>query len=108
MAAKTRFKLDRNFVKRDEVIEVKAMLLPQMQRVEIEPGRSVTERMMPKKFECKVGDKIAFSAEFGPSTTASAYVQFKVKVRESAPIVATWVNYDDSLIPGGDDEIRVT
>lgn len=107
MNQKTRFHLDKDTVARDELVEVKAVLLPQEEKVQIEPGKFVNWYRMPKKFECKIGGKLAFSAEFGPSTSASAYLQFKIKVRESAQIVATWTNFDDSLIPGGSGEIRV-
>jgi hypothetical protein len=112
MAGQTQFKLggrDGNpdeavEVKRDELVEVRALMLPQYERV---TGNSELQRRMPKKFECRVGGQMVFSAEFGPSSTTSAYVQFNIKVRESAPVVATWTNFDDSIVPGGKGEIRV-
>jgi hypothetical protein len=112
MAGQTRFKLggkdvtpdEAVKVKRDELVEVSALMLPQYERV---AGSLEMQRRMPKKFECKIGGQLVFSAEFGASSTTSAYVQFKIKVRESALVVAMWTNFDDKAVPGGSAEIRV-
>lgn len=113
MAGQTRFRLGGRQLKRDEVVEVKrdelveisALMVPQFERVA--GAASEMQRRMPKELECRIGGQMVFSAEFGPSSTTSAYVQFNVKVRESARVVVTWKNFDDSTVPGGSGEIRV-
>jgi hypothetical protein len=108
MTEKARFSLDKQKVKRDELVEVRALLPLQMERVAgSAAATSALRRRVPKTFECKVGANKVFSAEFGPATTASAYVQFKFKARESAPVVAAWTMDDNGVIAGGEGEIRV-
>jgi sulfur-oxidizing protein SoxZ len=105
---KPRIKLDKKQVRKDDLVEVKALVSHVMETgLRKDASGATISRKIINKFTCTVGGKEVFSADFEPAVSANPYIQFKFRAQESGPVVLTWIDDDGSKIVG-EDSITVT
>lgn len=108
MATKPRIKLDKKDAKKDELVEVKALVSHVMESGQRkDKDGKVIPRMIINKFTCTVAGKEVFSANFETGVSPNPYIQFKFKAQESGPVVLTWVD-DEGAVITGEEKITVT
>jgi sulfur-oxidizing protein SoxZ len=106
--AKPRIKLDRKEAKKDDLVEVKALVAHIMETGQRKDAQGNTiPRKIINRFACTVNGKEVFAADFEPAISANPYIQFRFRATESGPVVLTWTDDDGTKIVG-EEKITVT
>lgn len=107
-APRPRVRLDKNAVKKGELIEVKSLISHVMESGQRRDssGKPIPRKII-NKFTAELNGKLVFSADIEPAISANPYFQFKIKPSESGTIKLTWTDDDGTTITH-EEKITVT
>lgn len=81
-----------------DVVEVKTLISHNMETGTRRDGSgNPIPRQIINRFTCEYGGKMVVDMEMHPAISANPYVEFDVKVEESAEFVFTWYDDDGSV-----------
>lgn len=81
-----------------DVVEVKTLISHNMETgLRRDGAGEVIPRQIINRFTCEYAGKTVIDVEMLPAISANPYVEFDVKVEESADFVFTWYDDDGSV-----------
>ena len=81
-----------------DVVEVKTLISHNMETgLRRDGAGEVIPRQIINRFTCEYAGKMVIDMELQPAISANPYVEFDVKVDESADFVFTWYDDDGSV-----------
>ncbi|MGZ5183800.1 MAG: thiosulfate oxidation carrier complex protein SoxZ [Caldimonas sp.] len=77
--------------KRGDIIEIRTLIAHVMESgYRTGPDGKRLPRDIIRRFSCRYGDEVVFSAELYPAIAANPYVAFNVVASDSGPLVFMW------------------
>ncbi|MGZ5203954.1 MAG: thiosulfate oxidation carrier complex protein SoxZ [Caldimonas sp.] len=77
--------------KRGDIIEIRTLIAHVMESgYRTGPDGKRLPRDIIRRFSCRYGGEVVFSAELYPAIAANPYVAFNIVATDSGPLVFTW------------------
>ena len=90
---KPRIRLDRNEVKKGDVVEVKTLVAHVMETgLRHDADGKVIPRMIINTFTCELNGRLVFGCNPESAVSANPYFEFKFRPEESGTLKFTWID----------------
>ena len=96
---KPRIRLDRNEVRKGEVVDVKTLVSHVMETgLRKDSSGKPIPRMIINTFTCELNGKFVFGCDLESAVSANPYFEFKFRPEESGMLKFTWVDDEGTRI----------
>jgi sulfur-oxidizing protein SoxZ len=77
--------------KRGEIVEIRALIAHPMESgYRSGPDGKMLPRDILRRFSCRYGGELVFSADLYPAIAANPYIAFQILASDSGPLVFAW------------------
>jgi sulfur-oxidizing protein SoxZ len=105
---KPRIKLDRQAVRKGEIVEVKTLVAHVMESGQRhDADGKLIPRMIINRFTCELNGEFVFGCDLESAISANPYFQFKFKPEQSGTLTFTWIDDEGTRIEAT-ETIKVT